>query len=526
MTEQYALLSVSDKRGIVPFARRIAQAGYGLISTGGTARVLREAGLAVKSVADLTGFPELLDGRVKTLHPKIHAALLARRDSPEHLLALQHHQIVDIRLVVVNLYPFQQTIEAPGVLFEAAIEEIDIGGPAMLRAAAKNHDSLTVVVEEADYGRVAQALEDGGVGLAFRRALALKAFEHSARYDAAIAKYFREKVQGDQRDTLPDTLGLELRRARELRYGENPHQAAGLYDGVGGAGGFELSGGAIEQLHGKALSYNNIVDLDAALELVGEFGAPACAIIKHTNPAGCALGEELSEAYQRALGCDPLSAFGGIVAFNRPVNQALAELVAQHFFELVAAPKFEPAALGVLQKKKNLRLIEVSSALKSPRFSLRATALGYLVQQSDPRVEIAVDGAEDKAARQWRIPTRRKPTQAERGALLFAWKVAKHVKSNAIVLAKARQTVGVGAGQMSRVDAVEVAIKKAREELAGAVLASDAFFPFRDGVDAAAAAGVRAIIQPGGSVRDQEVIDACDEHGIAMIFSGRRHFRH
>jgi phosphoribosylaminoimidazolecarboxamide formyltransferase/IMP cyclohydrolase len=512
MADRYALISVSDKTGIIPFAKTLVEAGYGIISTGGTARKLAEGGVEVTKVSDVTGFPEILDGRVKTLHPKIHGATLGRRDLAAHVSTLEEHDIPDIRIVAVNLYPFRETIAKPDATFEDAIEKIDIGGPTMLRASAKNHESITVVVDSADYERVGQAVADGEDDRELRRELALKAFEHTSAYDSAIVDYLRGEIAGEE-EGLADKLDLHLVKHQELRYGENPHQKGALYTREG-----ERDLGGVEKLHGKSLSYNNLVDLDAALDIVGEFDEPGCAIIKHTNPAGCALGADLEDAYDRALACDPMSSFGGIVALNRTVDAALAEKLDDHFFEIVAAPDFDDDALDVLTRKKNLRILRVPGDLKSAPHVIRATSLGYLVQETDPRI------SRDFASLD--VSTDRKPSDDEIAAMAFMWKVCKHVKSNAIVIGKGTRTVGVGAGQMSRVDAVEIAVKKAREELDGAVLASDAFFPFRDGVDAAAEAGVRAIIQPGGSKRDQEVIDACNEHGIAMIMTGNRHFRH
>lgn len=513
MADRYALISVSDKTGIVPFAQQLVEAGYRIISTGGTARKLAEGGVEVTKVSDITGFPEILDGRVKTLHPKIHGATLGRRDLDEHVQTLDEHGIPDIRIVAVNLYPFRETISKADATFQDAIENIDIGGPTMLRASAKNHESVTVVVDSADYDRVAAAVaEEGEPSLDLRRELALKAFEHTSSYDSAIVEYLQGELQSEELG-LPNRLELDLVKNQELRYGENPHQKGAIYTREG-----DVDFGGLEKLHGKALSYNNLVDLDAALDIVREFDEPGCAIIKHTNPAGCALGEDIEDAYDRALACDSMSAFGGIVALNRTVDVPLAEKLNDHFFEIVAAPAFEDDAMDVLTQKKNLRILRVPESLTSAPYVIRATALGYLVQETDPRIERDFASLE--------VPTERKPTDEEVAALEFVWKACKHVKSNAIVIGKGTRTVGIGAGQMSRVDAVEIAVKKAQEELDGAVLASDAFFPFRDGVDAAAEAGVKAIIQPGGSRRDQEVIDACDEHGIAMIFTGNRHFRH
>jgi phosphoribosylaminoimidazolecarboxamide formyltransferase/IMP cyclohydrolase len=511
MADKYALFSVSDKTGIVPFAQILSDAGYGLISTGGTAQALRDGGLEVTEVADVTGFPEILDGRVKTLHPKIHGSVLARRELEAHRETLEAHDIPNISVVVVNLYPFRETIAKDDTDFQDAIENIDIGGPTLLRAAAKNHASMTVVVDPGDFGRVGKALADGDVTEELRRELAYKAFRHTASYDAAIVDYLGGEL-GDE-EAMPRDQIIDLSREQTLRYGENPHQAAALYTRSG-----EAPLGGIEKLHGKALSYNNLVDLDAALAITREFDRPACSIIKHTNPAGCATGEDLETAYDRALACDPMSSFGGIVSLTRQVGASLAEKLNDHFFEIIAAPGFDDDALEVLTQKKNLRLLVVPESLGSPDFSVRATGLGYLLQQTDPIVSLEDEGIE--------VPTRARPTDEQLDGMGFLWKVCKHVKSNAIVLGKGTRTIGVGAGQMSRVDAVEIAVRKCNEDSAGSILASDAFFPFRDGIDAAAEAGVEAVIQPGGSRRDQEVIDACDEHSIAMVFTGHRHFRH
>ena len=514
---RFALISVSNKDGVVAFARAVADAGFSILSTGGTARVIADAGIPVTHVSDVTGFPEIMDGRVKTLHPRIHGGLLANRQRSSHLQAMTEHGIPDISLVAVNLYPFERTVAMDGVTLPEAVEQIDIGGPTMVRASAKNFASVAVVVDPEDYDSVARELADLGEVSASRRAeLALKAFAHTAKYDAAIVEYLTSRVAADAGEgdvALPASTQDPLIRTATLRYGENPHQQAALYHAPGAP-----ALGGIEQLHGKALSYNNIVDLDAALELVREFDDPACAIIKHTNPAGCALADTSLLAYSRALACDSLSAFGGIVSLNRAVDAELAELLAAHFFEIIAAPGFDPDALAILTAKKNLRLMRLPDALATPTVSTRRTLLGTLCQETDPRIDVDFDA--------WTVPTERAPTASERRDLAFAWRVCKHVKSNAIVLARDGATIGVGAGQMSRVDSVKIAVEKAVSETAGAVLASDAFFPFRDGPDAAAAAGVTAMIQPGGSRRDQEVIDACNEHGIAMIFTGKRHFRH
>ncbi len=528
--QPFALLSVSDKTGILAFAKQLVSLGFGIISTGGTAQHLRDGGVKVSSVSEITGVDELFDGRVKTLHPKIHGALLADRNNPAHRAELTELGFPDIQVVVVNLYPFASAVSNDNS-WANAVENIDIGGPTMLRAAAKNHQSITVVVDPDDFSHVYSALEtasrsfkdanDDMLLQALRRELALKAFHHTADYDAAIVRFFEFKRETDRVDIpvasrpelqLPSQFELALRQDQQLRYGENPHQQAALYQQ---ADGQPLGG--MEQLHGKELSYNNIVDLDAALQLVWEFEQPAATIIKHTNPAGCARADSLENAYIMALQADPVSAFGGIVALNRPVTRALAARMNEHFFEIVAAPDFEPDALEILQQKENIRLIRWKKPAKE-QLSLRATALGILVQTPDPLISLATSGLQ--------IPTRRGPTAAELEDLQFAWKICKHVKSNAIVLATKGRSIGVGAGQMSRVDSVELAIKKCASSLTGAVMASDAFFPFRDGIDAAARAGIRAVIQPGGSKRDPEVIAACDANNIAMIFTGQRHFRH
>ena len=508
-----ALLSVSDKTGILELARFLVERGVELVSTGGTARLLAEAGLPVTEAGSLTGFGEFLDGRVKTLHPAIHAGLLARRDRGEHLAELERREITPIDLLVVNLYPFEETLAA-GAAFDACIEQIDIGGPAMIRAAAKNHAFVAVVVDPADYAGLMAALgEKGGTDLATRRRLARKAFARTAAYDAAIATW----LAGATGEFLPERLPVAGRRASELRYGENPHQKAALYavgtprPGVVGA----------RQLQGKALSYNNILDADAAFELVAEFADPALVIVKHNNPCGVAEGSDPLDVWRRALACDPVSAFGGIVAFNRPLEADLAEELAKIFLEVVIAPEIRPEAAAVLAARRNLRVLE-TGGLPEPESRtplLRSVAGGFLAQERDAG---SVDAAD------LRRVTARAPTEAELRDLLFAWKVAKHVRSNAIVLARGRATVGIGAGQMSRVDAVEIAVRKAESQRGArpCVVASDAFFPFPDGLVAAIEAGATAAIQPGGSVRDAEVIRAADEAGIAMLFTGMRHFRH
>lgn len=502
-----ALLSVWDKRGIVDFARGLVELGMGLLSTGGTARTLREAGLAVEEVSAYTGFPEMLDGRVKSLHPRVHGGILFRRDDPRHREQLQQLGIEPIDLVAVNLYPFERTVEA-GCSLQEALEQIDIGGPTLVRAAAKNFPHVTVVVDPGDYRWVLERLRSGGLSLAERRRLAQKAFAHTAAYDVAIQRYLAE-------EPFPERFFLVGERALELRYGENPHQRACLYRERGCSGRSAL---CAEQLQGKALSFNNILDVDAALGLVGEFEEPTAVVIKHSNPCGVGQGEDPLQAYLRARECDPVSAFGGIVALNRPVDGRLAEELTSTFLEVVAAPEFSPEALQVLRRRPDLRVLRVP--WEEPRdggWDVRRVAGGFLVQERD---------LSDAPPEAWRVVTRRAPTPEELRALWFAWRVCKHVRSNAVVFANGCQTVGIGAGQMSRVDAVRIAAQKALLPLRGTVLASEALFPFRDSVDLAHQAGATAIAQPGGSVRDEEVIAAADEHGMAMVFTGVRHFRH
>ena len=516
-----ALLSVSDKSALVELARALQRFEIELISTGGTARALRDAGCRVRDVAEITGFPEMLDGRVKTLHPRIHGAILARRDREYHSRTLHEHGIEPIDMVVVNLYPFEQTAARPATTLEEVIEQIDIGGPAMIRSAAKNWQDVAVVVSPELYGEVIAELERCGGALTrtTRLRLARHAFERTARYDAAIAAYLasQEEALDAQRGDVaaphfPSSLELRLRKLRDLRYGENPHQAAALY-------AFDDEGGIAhaEQLSGKEMSFNNYIDADAAWQLVNDFSETACAIVKHTNPAGVALGATPEDAYRRALETDPVSAFGGIVAFNRPVDERAARAVTEIFTEVVAAPDYDHEALAVLRAKKNLRVLRVASRDEETNDELRTISGGLLAQTRD-RLLLNYE--------ELRTVTRRAPTPEEMEALLFAWTVCKHTKSNAIVYARAGQTVGVGAGQMSRVDSVRIGAARARLPLAGSVLASDAFFPFRDGIDEAARYRVTAVIQPGGSVRDEEVIAAADEHGMAMVFTGVRHFKH
>ena len=508
-----ALLSVSDKRDLVPFARRLAALGYELVSTGGTFRVLREADVPVTYVSDVTEHPEVFDGRVKTLHPRIHGGILFNRAVEQHHAEAADNRIVPIDVVVVNLYPFRETIARDGVSADDAVENIDIGGPAMVRAAAKNFSAVTIVVSPDAYDRVADELEaHGETSFETRRQLALDAFRHTAAYDAAIATWLATECGEDA--VVPDEIHAPLIKVDDLRYGENPHQRAAIYrpDGAPAYSGANV-------LQGKALSYNNLVDLDGAVGAVLEFDEPACVVVKHTNPCGVGRDEgSLLTAWERALAGDPVSAFGGIVALNREVDVDVAEGLTGLFLEIVAAPSFSAAAVDVLASKKNLRVVTLDAGRLAPRRAVRPTLFGTLVQDADPVIS-RIDEA-------WDVATERAPTADEAVALRFMWRVCKHVKSNAIVLGNAERTLGVGAGQMSRVDAVHLAVRKATGLLDGAVLASDAFFPFRDGVDAAAAAGIRAIVQPGGSRRDPEVIDACNEHGIAMVFTGHRHFRH
>ena len=517
-----ALVSVSDKDGLVELGRGLARRGVEILSTGGSARALREAGLEVVEVAERTGFPEMMDGRVKTLHPVVHGGILGRRDDPGHLRAMDRHGIAPIDLVVVNLYPFERTV-AGGADFDAAIENIDIGGPALIRSAAKNHLFVAVVVDPADYPELLAELgEDGTTGIGFRRKLAAKAFAHTAGYDAAIAGWLAARTP----ERLPERLALAADRRALLRYGENPHQVAAFYvDGGAPRPGIATA----EQLQGKALSYNNLNDADAAYELAAELDAPAAVIVKHANPCGVARRDTLAEAYRRALACDPVSAFGGIVAVNRALDAATARLIAENFIEVVIAPEIDPDAREILAARKNLRVL-AAGALPDPAaggLGVKSVAGGYLVQSRD---DLAAGGEP-------RTVTRRAPSAAEMADLLFAFTVAKHVKSNAIVYARDGATVGIGAGQMSRVDAARIAARKAEDAAreagsaqpatVGSVAASDAFFPFADGLLATVEAGSTAVIQPGGSVRDEEVIAAADEKNLAMVLTGgTRHFRH
>ena len=553
-----ALISVSDKTGIVDFAQELKSFGVDIISTGGTAKALREAGIDVLDVADITGFPEMMDGRVKTLHPKMHGALLGVRDNPEHVAAMEQHGIAPVDMVVINLYPFEQTVAREDITLADAIEQIDIGGPALIRSAAKNYRDVAVVTSPELYRQIRTELilDEGALTLATREALARLAFMRTAFYDSAIFPYLSANLEGakssrmfppvpeildrmstymnlfsstmkslhgDQFETAEDEQfaehqQLSINKISDLRYGENPHQAAALYDlGVRG-GSVEQDGvAAAEQLAGKEMSFNNYVDADAAWQLVGDFDETACAIIKHTNPAGVAVSATAEEAYRRALGCDPVSAFGGIVAFNRAVDVTAARAIVEIFVEVVIASDFDEAALAVLTAKKNLRVLRAGKAQTSEGLEYKQVSGGMLVQTRDTH-RLTREGL--------KIVTKRVPSEKEIEDLLFAWTVCKHTKSNAIVYARDKQTVGVGAGQMSRVDSVTIGAMRAQLPVAGSVLASDAFFPFRDGIDEAAKHGITAVIQPGGSVRDEEVIAAANEHNLAMVFTGIRHFKH
>ena len=537
-----ALLSVSDKTGLVEFARALREFGVELLSTGGTAKSLREAGLEVRDVSEVTGFPEMLDGRVKTLHPRIHGGILAVRDNPEHARALEEHSIGHIDMVVVNLYPFEQTVARSGVTLEEAVEQIDIGGPSMVRSAAKNFRDVAVVTSPVIYPRIYEELTQtgGGLSLRTRSQLALEAFSHTSAYDGAISRYLAEALKpkdargGEEFHSsftitefvnlnaadkwlaaggpYPEHVSLPLSKHSDLRYGENPHQHAALFQT------YEEKGLAhAEVLGGKEMSFNNYVDADAAWQLMCDFDETACAVIKHMNPSGVGTAATLEEAYRRALATDPVSAFGGIVAFNRTVDEAAARALTEIFTEVVVAPDFEEAAVEVLKSKKNLRILRAGEARQPSGLDFKRVTGGMLVQTRDTHRLRRED---------LKVVTRREPTKEEFEALMFAWTVCKHTKSNAIVYARAGQTVGVGAGQMSRVDSVRIGAMRARLPVEGSVLASDAFFPFRDGLDEAAGHGITAVIQPGGSVRDAEVVAAADEHDLAMVFTGVRHFRH
>jgi phosphoribosylaminoimidazolecarboxamide formyltransferase/IMP cyclohydrolase len=507
-----ALLSVWDKSGIVDFARRLQKCGIELVSTGGTKAAIEAAGIPVVAVSDVTGFPEILEGRVKTLHPRIHGGLLARRDLPTHMSEIASHQIEPIDLVVSNLYPFSQVVARLETTLLDALENIDIGGPSMIRAAAKNFPAIVVVVEPADYEHLAEQIERtglDGISQQQRRELAAKAYAHVSAYDAVVAEYLRDD------DTFPDQISIAGEKVTELRYGENPHQRASLYRQLSPAGAQGVASWTI--LGGKAMSYLNYLDADAAQNAANSFASPAIAIVKHASPCGIATAIELEEAYEAALASDPVSAFGGILAANRTIDARTAERIAQHYFEVVVAPGYTDEAQARLGRRKNLRLIVAPDGQRRPGRSLRQLNGAFLVQDIDT-------GEPENAV--WTVATQRAPSPEERAALEFAWTCVRHVTSNAIVLAAGSATVGIGGGQPNRVDAVRIAVERAGQRVTGSALASDAYFPFADNIEVAAAAGIRAIIQPGGSVRDAEVIEAADRAGIAMIFTGTRHFRH
>ncbi|MDB5772405.1 MAG: phosphoribosylaminoimidazolecarboxamide formyltransferase / cyclohydrolase [Burkholderiales bacterium] len=517
-----ALISVSDKTGVLEFARALSTQGVNILSTGGTAKLLADNGIKVTEVADYTGFPEMLDGRVKTLHPKVHGGILARRDFPEHVAALEKHGIPTIDMVVVNLYPFQQTVAREQCSLEDAIENIDIGGPAMLRSSAKNHKDVVVVCDPADYSRVLNEMQanKGEVSYETRFGLAKKVFAHTAQYDGAITNYLSslgEDKQHATRNAYPETLNLNFEKVQDMRYGENPHQSAAFYrDPVPVEGALA----SYMQLQGKELSYNNIADADAAWECVKTFEETACVIIKHANPCGVAVGTNPLEAYRKAFQTDPTSAFGGIIAFNREVDGKAAEAVAKQFVEVLIAPSFTDEAKQIFSAKQNVRLLQIPLGKGVNAYDMKRVGGGLLVQSPD---------AKNVALAELKVVTKKQPTQQQLQDLMFAWRVAKFVKSNAIVFCANGMTLGVGAGQMSRVDSARIASIKAQNAgltLAGSAVASDAFFPFRDGLDVVVDAGATCVIQPGGSMRDQEVIDAADERGIVMLFTGTRHFRH
>jgi len=512
---QRALVSVSKKDGLIDFVKGLSEMGVEILSTGGTAKLLKDNNIPVIQVSDYTGFPEIMDGRVKTLHPLIHGGLLGRRDNEKHLEEMKKHGIKPIDMVVVNLYPFEDTISKEGVKLDEAIENIDIGGPSMLRSSAKNFQDVAVVVNSDDYEDILAEMEenDGAISYDTKMKLSVKAFKHTARYDSLISKYLESKVEGEG---FPSILNLQFEKITDLRYGENPHQKAAFYENIG------LNKGTLskaKQLHGKELSYNNILDLNAALELVREFDETAAVIIKHTNPCGVAIGNNLVSAYREARETDPLSAFGGIIGFNKNVDEETAKEIASTFIEAVIAPDYDESALAILKEKKNIRLLKLSNFKEKTEkeYDLRNVSGGLLLQDKD-----SVTLNEDNL----KVVTNRQPTEKEWSAMRFAWKVAKHVKSNAIIYATENETVGIGAGQMSRVDSSKLAAMKANKPIQGTAMASDAFFPFRDSVDEAAKVGGTAIIQPGGSVKDEEVIAAANEHNIAMVFTGIRHFKH
>lgn len=510
-----ALISVSDKTGVVEFAKGLIDLGFEIVSTGGTAKALKDAGLAVTGVSDITGFPECLDGRVKTLHPKIHAGILAMRSNPEHMRQLEELGVDTIDVVAINLYPFKQTIMKEGVELEEAIENIDIGGPTMIRAAAKNYQDVAVVVDPADYETVlAEYKANGEVSKETKFGLAYKVFEHTASYDTLISTYLRQQIG---KELFPKTLSLTFEKVQDMRYGENPHQQAVFYKEMGNVEG-TLS--AAKQLHGKELSYNNINDTNGALDLVKEFDEPTVVASKHANPCGVGTGKDIHEAYLRAYEGDPVSIFGGIIAANREIDAATATEMNKIFLEIIVAPSFTPEAIDILTQKKNIRLLElptISKKMDINQFDMKKVMGGLLVQQKDVELYHEED---------WKVVTKAQPTEKEIEDMKFAWKVVKHAKSNGIAVAKDKMSLGVGPGQTNRIMATNIALKFAGDRAEGAVLASDAYFPFPDCVEAAAAAGVKAIIQPGGSKNDQLSIDACDKFGIAMVFVGMRHFKH
>ncbi|WP_288841861.1 bifunctional phosphoribosylaminoimidazolecarboxamide formyltransferase/IMP cyclohydrolase [uncultured Deefgea sp.] len=514
-----ALISVSDKTGVLAFAQALHQQGVEILSTGGTAKLFADHGLPVIEVADYTGFPEMLDGRVKTLHPKIHGGILGRRDLDAHVATMGEHGIGNIDLVCVNLYPFEATIAKPDCSYEDAIENIDIGGPAMVRSAAKNHAHVAIVTDAADYDLLIEEMQanGGALALATRKNLAKKAFSHTAAYDGAISNYLTALTTDGEKAIYPTRLNLQFEKVQDMRYGENPHQSAAFYRDLDPAAGSLAN---YKQYQGKELSYNNIADSDAAWECVKQFAEPACVIVKHANPCGVAVGKDSYSAYRLALATDTTSAFGGIIAFNKAVDADTIEAVSTQFLEVLIAPAYTAEALALIAKKQNVRVLEIAIENGENRFDIKRVGGGLLVQTPDVHALLLSD---------LKVVTKLQPTPEQLKDLLFAWNVAKFVKSNAIVFCKGGQTLGVGAGQMSRVDSTKIAAIKARNaglELRGSVAASDAFFPFRDGVDVIAENGVSAIIQPGGSLRDEEVIAAADEHGIAMVMTGIRHFRH
>ena len=510
-----AILSVSDKSGLIDLAKGLSELNVEMFSTGGTKKALVEANLPVQSISEITGFPEILDGRVKTLHPAVHGGILARRDLPSHMEELARNRMDTIDMVVVNLYPFVQTVSRPDATLMDALENIDIGGPTMIRASAKNFPHVLVIVDPADYPLVLEKLRSGEVDQNERGRLAQKAFQHVAMYDTAISQYLWQGI-----NEYPETMTIALSKRLDLRYGENPHQSAAFYkeESIGTAENATIA--TAQQLWGKDLSYNNILDADAAWNAAAEFEDATVAIVKHTNPCGLASDSDLLEAYRRALDGDPVSAFGGIVAVNRPLNLAMAQELIKTFFEIVIAPGYEPEALKTLQTRKDLRVLEMpalKSATRAPDLDFRRVGGGLLVQTSDTT-------AEDY--RGWRVVTKREPTSEEMQGMIFAWRAAKHIKSNAIVLASGTTLLGMGAGQPSRVDSVEIALKKAGTQAQGSVLASDAMFPFPDGIEYAAREGITAVVQPGGSVRDDKVIETADKYRLAMLFTGMRHFKH